>query len=398
MNVAARDEASEVTTAVKFCDAASMASAPGVYNGSNVAASSEGADASGMTTQTGQTSAMPHGSPMMSNGQRHVSQVTDVQASHGGAGVWQDEEEEKDANFKQSLDPTELVLLDLLGSGAQAEVYRAIWWRTFGCSTSAITVAVKRLHGNVGKRAYACESLTREIQHPNLVKCFEATRQPPCLFISEYCAGGSLYNRLRDTKLPPLTWRQKLKILLDVAKGMDYLHSRDPCILHRDLKSCNVLLAKPLLSQSDQPMAKVADFGFSRVLMQQDQAWMTRCVGTWRWMAPEVFSRNDYDEKIDVFSFGIVMFEVLTGEIPYADTWPLNAGVNPRIGLHIVNGFRPNVRLVQSGHPTRAVQLMQECWASSPQERPDFATVSQQLAAQLELATLYSKVKNDTPT
>lgn len=303
------------------------------------------------------------------------------------------EEGEEDRNLPLQLDAKELVLLDLLGSGAQAEVYRAIWWRTLGDSTSAITVAVKRLHGSIGNRAHACESLTRNCKHPNLVKCFEATRQPPCLFVSEYCSGGSLYNRLRDTKNPPLTWRQKLKILVDVAKGMEYLHGLNPRILHRDLKSCNVLLAKPITSQSEQPTAKVADFGLSRTLMQE-QAWMTRCVGTWRWMAPEVFSSNDYDEKIDVFSFGIVMFEVMTGEIPYADTWPLNAGVNPRVGLHIVNGYRPNIKLVQPGNPTYAVQLMQECWASNPQERPDFAVVRQKLTAQLELATLYSKVKS----
>merc|ERR1711972_655339 len=123
---------------------------------------------------------------------------------------------------------------------------------------------------------------------------------------------------------------------------------------------------------------------------------MTRCVGTWRWMAPEVFSSNEYNEKIDVFSFGIVMFEVMTGEVPYADTWPLNAGVNPRVGLHIVNGHRPNIKLVQSGyHPPGVVQLMQQCWASRPEERPDFTRVREQLSAQLELTMLYSKVKGD---
>mmetsp|Transcript_146291 Transcript_146291/g.380243 ORF Transcript_146291/g.380243 Transcript_146291/m.380243 type:complete len:392 (+) Transcript_146291:78-1253(+) len=389
MNTSAvREEASGLVTAAPMaaapCDAAALALCTG-------------ADASSMSALAGQMSAMStHSGVMLSNGQRLAPCAQAANTGTAASGQDGDHQEDNDPNVKLQLDPSELVLLDLLGSGAQAEVYRAIWWRTFGCSTSAITVAVKRLHGNIGKRAHACESLTRDIKHPNLVKCFEATRQPPCLFVSEYCAGGSLYNRLRDTKNPTLTWCQKLKILLDVAKGMEYLHSRKPCILHRDLKSCNVLLAKPITSQSDQPTAKVADFGLSRVLMQQDEAWMTRCVGTWRWMAPEVFSSNEYDEKIDVFSFGIVMFEVFTGEIPYADTWPLNSGVNPRIGLHIINGIRPNVQLVQSGHPTRAVQLMQKCWAGNPQERPDFSVVRQQLASQLELATLYSKVKEDT--
>lgn len=322
----------------------------------------------------------------------HSSQAGDEQPDD--AAEVGPEEQSRDREYREQLDPAELVLLDLLGSGAQAEVYRAIWWRTFGSSTSAITVAVKWLHGGAGQRAHDCESLTRKISHPNLVKCYEATTKAPFLIVSEYCAGGSLYDRLHDATSGHLSWRQRLKILLDVAKGMEYLHNSTPCILHRDLKSCNVLLAKPISATSGQlPTAKVADFGLSRVLM--NQAWMTRCVGTWRWMAPEVFSSNEYDERIDVFSFGILMFEVLSGEIPYEDTWPLNSAVNPRIGLHIINGHRPNTQLVQAGCPNRVVQLMKDCWAGNPSDRPRFPLIREQLQGQLELATLYSQVKKD---
>jgi len=296
--------------------------------------------------------------------------------------------------WKDELDPAELLLLDLLGSGAQAEVYRAIWWRTFGHSTSAITVAVKCLHGSVAPRAHTRESLTRQISHPNLVKCFEMSKKAPYLIVSEYCAGGSLYDRIHDSSSQPLMWQHRLKILTDVAQGMEYLHNSQPRVLHRDLKSCNVLLTKPIVSATDVPTAKVADFGLSRVLMG-NSAWMTRCVGTWRWMAPEVFSSHDYDERVDVFSFGVLMFEVLSGEIPYAHTWPVNAQANPRIGLHIINGHRPNIRLVQSGCPGKVVQLMQDCWASDPAVRPHFSQVRQQLQCQLDMVTLYGKVTSD---
>jgi len=300
---------------------------------------------------------------------------------------------EKEGEDGQQLDPSEIVLLDSLGSGAQAEVYRAVWWRKFGCSTSAITVAVKRLHDNCGEKAYACESLMRRIKHPNLVACFEATTKAPYLIVSEFCSGGSLYNKLRDVYSVPMSWRQRIKILLDVAKGMEYLHGCSPCIMHRDLKSCNVLLSKQIKSASDHPTAKVADFGLSRTVDNQNptQGWMTRCVGTWRWMAPEVFSSNVYDHKIDVFSFGILMFEVLSQEIPYTDVWPVNATVNPRIGLHIIKGHRPNIKFVQPGCPSKVVHLMQECWAGAPHDRPSFSAVRQVLQSQLELATLYSE-------
>jgi len=124
----------------------------------------------------------------------------------------------------------------------------------------------------VGK-AFDSESLTRCISHPNLLKTFEVTTKSPFLIVTEYCEGGSLCDCVHRSSVP-LSWRQRLKVLVDVAKGMEYLHSRNPRILHRDLKSCNVLLAKPITNQSDQPTAKVADFGLSRVLMQQDEAWM----------------------------------------------------------------------------------------------------------------------------
>lgn len=323
-------------------------------------------------------------SPVERSRQMDASQATEFSTFAGT-----DDEDE------MQLEVSELALMDSLGSGAQAEVFRAVWWRKLGRSTSAITVAVKRLHDSCGQRAHACESLTRKIKHPNLVKCFEATVKPPYIIVSELCAGGSLYNRLRDRSMPSLAWRQRLKILLDVAKGMEYLHNRTPCILHRDLKSCNVLLVRPINSAADLPTAKVADFGLSRVLMSS-QAWMTRCVGTWRWMAPEVFSRNDYDSKIDVFSFGILMFEVLSQEIPYADVWPVKAAVNPRIGLHIIKGHRPNIKLVQPGCPSRVLQLMQECWAGPPADRPAFTEVVERLECQLGLAMFYGDVTHDS--
>jgi len=294
---------------------------------------------------------------------------------------------------REILDSSELVLLDLLGSGAQAEVYRGIWWRSFGSTTSAITVAVKRLSMSSGPRAHDCESLAHGISHPNLVKCFEASTKPPYLIVSEFCAGGSLYDVVHDSK-EPLSWRQRLKILLDVASGMEYLHNRKPKILHRDLKSCNVLLTKPITGENQKPVAKVADFGLSRVLKASQDLMMTRCVGTWRWMAPEVFSSNEYNESIDVFSFGILMFEVLSREVPYVDKWPVHAPVNPRIGLHIMNGHRPNVKLVQHGCPGKIVELMQECWCSEPSSRPEFSKVKKEIGDQLELVNLYTQVKH----
>jgi serine/threonine protein kinase len=300
------------------------------------------------------------------------------------------------STFKGELTPSELVLQTPLGSGAQAEVYKAIWFRSFETTTSAITVAVKRLHNHSehAQRALICEGLTSDISHPNLVKCFEATQKPPFLIVSEYCAGGSLYDLIHEGSYE-LTWGQRLKILCDIAQGMEHLHGLKPKIIHRDLKSCNVLLTKQITSPGQTPTAKVSDFGLSRQLKNSGSvaasaANMTKCVGTWRWMAPEVFCSNEYDERIDVFSFGIMMFEVLARQIPYAETWPLTTSSNPRIGLHIKSGHRPDVSLVQSVCPNNVVQVMKACWTGESSQRPSFSTVRQQLQEQLELVDMYS--------
>merc|ERR1719188_1393320 len=178
---------------------------------------------------------------------------------------------------------------------------------------------------------------------------------------------------------------------------MEYLHAQTPCILHRDLKTGNVLLTKSISSSSMEPMAKVADFGLSRLLGnvgQMGAAMMTRAVGTWRWMAPEVISSNHYDEKIDSFSFGMLMYEVLTRQVPYADTVP-PTNTDPRMGLTIVKGLRPTVKLVQHGCPARTSKLMEGCWAQSSADRPDFTQLRRLLQNQLDLVALYGQVKND---
>merc|ERR1719161_1413324 len=100
---------------------------------------------------------------------------------------------------------------------------------------------------------------------------------------------------------------------------MSYLHSLSPQIIHRDLKSKKVLLATNVISEYETPLAKVTDFGLSRAL--QAGRILTQGIGTWRWMAPEMFSSQNYTEKVDVFSFSMVVYELLAKKLPYHDKW-----------------------------------------------------------------------------
>eukprot|EP00929_Paragymnodinium_shiwhaense_P050918 TRINITY_DN25633_c0_g1_i4.p1 TRINITY_DN25633_c0_g1~~TRINITY_DN25633_c0_g1_i4.p1 ORF type:complete len:377 (+),score=72.75 TRINITY_DN25633_c0_g1_i4:131-1261(+) len=279
-------------------------------------------------------------------------------------------------------DPGKITLIKEIGTGAQAVVYKARWHKTWipedtpgNRYDSVIHVAVKELNPSPNQRVTEGESMLFRLRHPNLVRCFVRllSSETNC-FISEFCEGGALYDCLYDQRVR-LTWAQRLETLVGVAKGMQYLHAQNPPILHRDLKSSNVLLAKPLVDESSVPFAKVADFGLARnmnVSGAQSQM-MTKCVGTWRWMAPEVFNSSAYTMAIDVYSFAILMFEVFARQVPYADRWAVTAHVDPRVGVHIIRGLRPNIKLLDDSCPPNAVALMEGCWARESADRPSFS-------------------------
>jgi serine/threonine protein kinase len=198
-------------------------------------------------------------------------------------------------------------------------------------------------------------TLFREVQHTNVVRFIGACTKPPqfCI-ITEYMSGGSLYDFVhKQHNVPNLA--TLLKFAVDVCRGMCYLHERG--IIHRDLKTANLLMDK-------DHVVKVADFGVARF---QDQGGiMTAETGTYRWMAPEVINHQPYDNKADVFSFAIVLWELVTSKIPYDTMTPLQAAVGVRQGL------RPG--LPKKAHP-KLLDLMQRCWEADPSKRPAFPDI-----------------------
>jgi len=289
-----------------------------------------------------------------------------------------------------TVKPSELHVRSLLGSGAQADVYKAEWTRAFAATTSTIVVAVKRLHSDLGTMYRDREALTLLTEHPNLVKCFDCTLEPPYLVVTEFCAGGCVFDLLYNSK-HELTLRQTVKILTDVAAGMKALHNNKPPILHRDLKSSNVLLTKPIKTRDQEPFAKVADFGLARTTADEPSvapaaAPMTVGVGTWRWMAPEVFENDDngcYDYRVDVFSFAMLMYEMIMRKLPYCDKFPNETADDPRIALHICMGMRPEV-IHNPNIPPAMAELMKQAWATEPEDRPDFDHIESTLRQLLD--------------
>lgn len=144
----------------------------------------------------------------------------------------------------------------------------------------------------------------------------------------------------------------------DTALGMNYLHSFQPPILHRDLKSPNLLI--------DTSYAlKISDFGLARVRAHFQT--MTGNCGTTQWMAPEVLAAEKYTEKADVFSYGVVVWETITRECPYDGLSQIQAA----LGV-LNNNLRPTV---PEHCPPLFKKIMTLCWVSNPEERPTFETV-----------------------
>ena len=214
------------------------------------------------------------------------SDVTAVRAAEPELGAW-------------LIELHELLFEHRIGVGGAGATYLATW--------KGAQVAVK-VAGGVGSsrwlEAWRAEvTALTQLRHPNVVEYMGCVVEPPtyCLVL-EYCRGGDLYQALREPTPPGLT----MKVLRGVAAGMAYLHSR--CYMHRDLKSSNVLL-------DGSGEAKLMDFGLSRRLDPQAAEAMTAETGTYRWMAPEIIRHESYTESADVFSYGMLGFELLTHEV-----------------------------------------------------------------------------------
>ncbi|KAI3706086.1 hypothetical protein L1987_76341 [Smallanthus sonchifolius] len=182
----------------------------------------------------------------------------------------------------------------------------------------------------------------------------------------EFMAGGSLYDFLHNQRghfdVPTI-----IKIALHISKGMNYLHQNN--IIHRDLKSANLLMDENGVSKLSLLclviIVKISDFGVARV--QNKSGIMTAETGTYRWMAPEVIEHRPYSQKADVFSFGIVVWELLTKKLPYANLNPLQAA----IGV-VQKGLRPVIP--KHTHPEIA-GLLEQCWQQDPSLRPEFSEI-----------------------
>ncbi|EFC46712.1 serine/threonine protein kinase [Naegleria gruberi] len=273
--------------------------------------------------------------------------------------------------LKSTIRTEELSLDEQIGSGSFSEVYRGRW---LGATVAVKRFLVNHIESDEIVQDFIKESkLMSKLRHPNVVQFMGVCIQMPHLYmVTEYCERGNLQHILKDKKIK-ISLRKTISMALDAARGMYYLHTCETPIIHRDFKSANLLVDKNW-------SVKVGDFGMSRMIDSQQQ--MTVC-GTAETCAPEVLKRSMYTEKADVYSFGIVLWEMFTRSQLYP-------GMNfYELSSRVVNeGLRPDTtstRFTEDHIPKTIQNLMTDCWDDDPDHRPDFSIIVKKLEKELEI-------------
>ncbi|XP_065183377.1 mitogen-activated protein kinase kinase kinase 20-like [Sycon ciliatum] len=241
----------------------------------------------------------------------------------------------------------DLEFLEFIGGGAFGSVYRGFW------KPKNQIVAIKKYATPESSTEVA---ILAKLAHRNIIQLYGAiTADPNQCFVTEYASNGSLYDYLAEHTLDCteiLTWARQ------IAMGMNYLHNEAPQpVIHRDLKSRNVVLSSDMC-------AKICDFGCARYLKATTKMTLA---GTFPWMSPEAIQQGKVGPPTDAFSYGVVVWELLTSKIPF------DGFESIQIAWLVVTH---ETRLtIPSSCPEKIATLLTSCWHQEPEDRPGFPEI-----------------------
>ncbi|KAJ3680943.1 hypothetical protein LUZ60_015432 [Juncus effusus] len=274
-----------------------------------------------------------------------------------------------DIDEKLLIDPKLLFVGSKIGEGAHGKVYQGKYRDR--------VVAIKVVNGGSTQdekelfeaRFIREVNMMSKVKHENLVKFIGACKNPLMVIATELLTGTSLKKYLSNIKPRKLDIYTAISFALDIARAMDCLHANG--IIHRDLKPDNLLLT------GNQKRVKLIDFGLAREETLTEM--MTAETGTYRWMAPELYStvtlrRGEnihYTNKVDVYSFGIVLWELLTNKMPFEGMSNLQAAY--------AAAFKQMRPALPSETPPDLTFIIQSCWVEDPNTRPSFNQIVRML-------------------
>eukprot|EP01123_Difflugia_compressa_P013689 TRINITY_DN649_c1_g1_i2.p1 TRINITY_DN649_c1_g1~~TRINITY_DN649_c1_g1_i2.p1 ORF type:complete len:553 (+),score=67.40 TRINITY_DN649_c1_g1_i2:38-1660(+) len=267
----------------------------------------------------------------------------------------------------------ELVIGDELGRGVFGRVNKGLLRGT--------VVAVKELkEKHESYEQFLLEiSIMSGLRHPNIVLLMGASFDPP-LMVTEYLEGGDLHTLIEEysninKRSEAFPLHEASKIAQGVAQGMAWLHQSIPPIIHKDLKPKNIML-----DASRKP--KIIDFGLSEEQISKETE-NKKIAGSASWMAPEMLRGEKYNEKIDLFAYGIILWQLFSASITVYDTSKYDGMPShqafQKFVADISSGMRPRIGKRLRSMSPGVVETIQLCWAHDPNKRPSFKDIASEM-------------------
>ncbi|XP_052302687.1 lysM domain receptor-like kinase 3 isoform X3 [Populus trichocarpa] len=242
--------------------------------------------------------------------------------------------------------------------------------------------AIKKMDVQDSKEFFAELKVLTHVHHLNLVRLIGYCVEGSLFVVYEYIENGNLSQHLRGSGKDPLTWSTRVQIALDSARGLEYIHEHTvPVYIHRDIKSANILIDKNF-------RGKVADFGLAKLTKVGSASLLTRLVGTFGYMSPEYAQYGDVSPKLDVFAFGVVLYELISAKEAIVKANDSSAESRGLIALfeNVLNQPDPGEDLRKLVDPRlgedypldsvrKVTQLAKACTHENPQMRPSMRSI-----------------------